>query len=66
LQVLFGRQLPVRRCAGSAAWFEFEELCARPLGAADYLALAANFRTVFLSGVPAMSMQQRDQVHMAR
>ncbi|KAI8469123.1 MAG: AFG1-like ATPase-domain-containing protein [Monoraphidium minutum] len=59
--VLFGRQLPVPRAAGGAAWFEFSELCARPLGSADYMALSHSFHTVFISGVPAMSMQVRDQ-----
>lgn len=50
LAVLFGRQLPVPRAARGAAWFSFEELCNRPLGAADYLALSTAFHTVFLSG----------------
>lgn len=57
LPVLFGRTLRVRRAAGGAAWFHFEELCARPLGSADYLALAVAFHTVFLEGVPALSLQ---------
>ncbi|KAL4438248.1 hypothetical protein ABPG77_010609 [Micractinium sp. CCAP 211/92] len=61
LPVLFGRTLRVRRAAGGAAWFHFEELCARPLGSADYLALAVAFHTVFLEGVPALSLQVRDQ-----
>ena len=50
---------PQERAAGGAAWFRFEELCARPLGAADYLAVAQAFHTVFLEGVPAMGMQAR-------
>lgn len=32
--------------------FTFEELCNRPLGAADYIALADAKHTVALSGVP--------------
>lgn len=38
-----------------------QELCARPLGPADYIALAAAYHTIFIEGVPAMSMQVRDQ-----
>ncbi|PSC70423.1 lactation elevated 1 isoform X1 [Micractinium conductrix] len=61
LQVMFGRQLRVERAAGGAAWCSFEELCARPLGAADYMALARSFHTIFLGGIPSFSMQVRDQ-----
>ncbi len=57
LRVMFGRQLEVRRRRGGAAWFGFEELCGRPLGAADYIAIGQAFHTVFLEGVPAMSMK---------
>ncbi|EFJ47565.1 hypothetical protein VOLCADRAFT_34918, partial [Volvox carteri f. nagariensis] len=53
----------VRRSSpcGSAAWFSFPELCGRPLGPADYLALSQRFHVVFVEGVPAMSLQVRDQ-----
>ncbi|KAF8066413.1 AFG1L [Scenedesmus sp. PABB004] len=61
LPVLFGRRLAVPRAAGGAAWFDFADLCGAPLGAADYLALAQAFHTVFISGIPAMSMDNRDQ-----
>ena len=57
LEVMFGRRLRVERSAGGAAWFRFSELCARPLGAADYMALSQAYHTVFLEGVPALSMQ---------
>jgi predicted ATPase len=50
LPVLFGRQLAVPRAAAGAAWFSFQELCAAPLGAADYLAVAQHYHTVFISG----------------
>jgi len=59
--VLFGRRLDVRRSAGGAAWFDFAELCDRPVGPADYVALADRFHTVLISGVPGFSAQSRDR-----
>jgi cell division protein ZapE len=56
-----GRRLDVPRQAAGVAWFEFEELCDRPLGAADYLAIATHFNTVLIDCVPTMSPDQRDQ-----
>ena len=59
IDVLFQRQLDVPRTALGCARLEFDELCGRPRGAADYLALAQRFHTLVLDGVPAMSMQAR-------
>ena len=56
-----GRELRVERAAAGCARFHFEELCARPLGAADYLALARRFDTVLLEGIPKLSPALRDQ-----
>ena len=45
----------------------FEELCGNgtgtvpPLGAADYMALAAAFHTIFISNVPQLSQLLRDE-----
>lgn len=61
VQVMFGRQLTVPRACGGVCWFDFLELCGRPLGAPDYLALAASYHTIMISNVPALSMQVRDQ-----
>ena len=33
----------------------------RPLGAADYLALAERFHTIILEGIPAMGPEQRNE-----
>jgi cell division protein ZapE len=38
--------------AGGMAWFGFTELCEGPRSADDYIALARQLHTVFLSGVP--------------
>jgi len=32
------------------------------VGAADYIALAKNYHTVFISDIPLMSMENRDKV----
>jgi cell division protein ZapE len=55
-----GRTLPVPVQAAGVARFSFEALCTRPLGAADYLALARHYHTLFIDHVPVMSLDQRN------
>jgi len=56
-----GRRLDVPRQSGPVAWFDFEELCARPLGAADYLALAVHYPVILIEHVPRLTASERDQ-----
>ena len=56
-----GRRVPVPQAAHGVARFAFEELCARPLGAADYLAIARQFHTVIIDGIPALSPAKRNE-----
>ncbi len=56
-----GRALIVHRQAAGVARFTFEELCMRPLGAADYLEIAERFHTILLEDVPKMSPQRREE-----
>jgi cell division protein ZapE len=58
---VLGRTLPVSRAGRGAARFTFDELCARPLGAADYLAIARHFHTVFLDRIPVMGEANRNE-----
>ncbi len=58
---LGGRVLMVPRAAGSAARFTFSDLCERPLGAADYLAIAARFHVVFVDHIPVLAPEQRNE-----
>ena len=58
---LLGRRLHVPLAAHGCARFTFEELCGRPLGAPDYLAIARTFRTVFVSGIPALGPSKRNE-----
>lgn len=56
-----GRALRVERQAAGVARFGFEELCARPLGAADYIEIAERFHTVLLEGVPKLTPGRREE-----
>ncbi|XP_049411380.1 uncharacterized protein LOC125874520 [Solanum stenotomum] len=61
IPVMFGRTLEVPESCNGVARFNFEYLCGRPLGAADYIAVAKNYHTVFISDIPIMSMRIRDK-----
>lgn len=56
-----GRALRVEREAAGVARFAFDELCARPLGAADYLEIAERFHTVLLENIPRLSPSMREE-----
>ncbi|MBA4803410.1 MAG: AFG1 family ATPase [Brevundimonas sp.] len=58
-----GREVTLERTDGGLARATFAELCARPLGAADYLAIAERFHTLFLEDVPVLGP---DNHHEAR
>ncbi len=42
------------------ARFSFADLCERPLGTSDYLAIAHAFHTVIVEGIPALEPGARD------
>jgi cell division protein ZapE len=52
---VLGRQLPVPQAARGVARFSFDELCDRPLAAADYLAIAQAFHTILIDHIPVMT-----------
>lgn len=58
---LKGRQLVVPRAAGDAARFTFADLCEKPLGARDYLAIAGRFSTIFIDHVPVLGEGKRNE-----
>ena len=53
LEVL-GRSLPVCRRAPGVIWFDFATLCGGPRSQNDYLEIAREHHTLFLSAVPKM------------
>lgn len=56
-----GHDVEVPQAAGGVARFGFEDLCAKPLGASDYLEIADTFDTVLIDNVPAMSKEKRNE-----
>lgn len=56
-----GRTLEIPREAAGVARFSFAELCDRPLGPADYLALAERFHTLMIDHAPLLTPDKRDQ-----
>jgi len=59
-----GRRIVVPKAAvnSNVAWFRFKDLCDKPLGAGDYLAVASAFHTIFVADIPKLTLQERDQV----
>jgi len=55
------RQIRAVRRAGGVIWFDFRTLCGGPRSQNDYLEIASQFHTVFLSNVPQMSVRQASE-----
>ncbi|SCY22614.1 cell division protein ZapE [Microvirga guangxiensis] len=56
-----GHHVEVPQAASGVARFSFEDLCSKPLGAADYLTVADEFETVILENIPRMSFERRNE-----
>ncbi len=55
------RQIQARRKAGGVVWFDFRTLCGGPRSMNDYLEIATQFHTVFLSDVPYMPVRMASE-----
>ena len=58
---LLGRHLDVPQAIDGVARFDFDALCRRPLGAADYLKLAQRFHTLVLDRIPVIAASERNE-----
>jgi cell division protein ZapE len=56
-----GRELFVPKAARGVAVFSFKRLCANPLGAADYLAIARRYHTVIMVAIPELEKDKRNE-----
>jgi cell division protein ZapE len=55
------RQIKARRKAGGVVWFDFKVLCGGPRSQNDYLEIASQFHTIFLSNVPHMPVRMASE-----
>ncbi|MEO8316266.1 MAG: cell division protein ZapE [Pseudomonadota bacterium] len=58
--IIEDRPIETLRHAGRMAWFGFSALCEGPRSADDYIAIARNLHTVFLSDVPVFDGSNDD------
>ena len=58
---LLGRAIEVPQAAHGVARCDFEDLCGKPLGPADYLAVATHFHTLLLDGIPRLGTENFDR-----
>ena len=56
-----GRTLKVPQQAKGVARFHFSDLCEKPLGSHDYLALTKYFHTMILAGIPQLGAEKRNE-----
>lgn len=58
---VLGHGIDIAAAGAGVAMTSFEALCGQPLGAADYLAVAARYHTLIMSGIPQISAANRDK-----
>jgi cell division protein ZapE len=59
--VVKGHSVRVPEAAMGVARFSFDDLCAQPLAAADYLKIAHEFHTIMLDRIPVMNHARRNE-----
>ena len=58
----WGRTIVVPESTSKIAKFSFDDLCGKPLSAADYIEVTKTFGTIFLLDVPKMGLGLKDKV----
>jgi cell division protein ZapE len=58
---VLGRTIELAEAARGVARADFDALCGRPLGPADYLALATHYHTLVLDGIPRLGPENFDR-----
>jgi cell division protein ZapE len=59
---ILGRSLAIPEADDGVARFAYADLCRKPLGSSDFLAIARRFHTVFIDDIPILDPERRDEV----
>lgn len=54
---IMGRMIPVRQLSHGVVWFDFRDICGSPRDQTDYLEIAHQFHTVFVSHIPRLTAE---------
>jgi cell division protein ZapE len=60
--IINDRPINVYQHAGDIVWFDFKDICTVPRSQTDYLAIAKQFRTVFISNIPVIKENEKDTI----
>jgi cell division protein ZapE len=58
---VFGHTVHLHAVHHDIAYTSFEELCVQPLGAADYMKIAAEFGTILMANIPKLTAAYRNE-----
>ena len=56
-----GHAFEMLKIGGDATWFTFNEACAKPRASQDFIKLASEYNTVFLSDVPLLNRDRQNE-----
>ena len=56
------RAIKIYQQTDDVIWFDFKDICTVPRSQLDYLAIAKQFRTVFISDIPVIKENERDTI----
>nr|WP_244641788.1 cell division protein ZapE [Chelatococcus reniformis] len=59
--IVKGHAVDVPEAGSGVARFSFPDICGKPYGASDYMAVAQNFHTVILEDIPILDIDRRNE-----
>ncbi len=62
--IIHGREIKIKKSAGKTVWFDFSELCTVPRSQNDYLMIAEQYDTVFVSDIPTIPANAKDTIYL--
>lgn len=61
---IHGRLVSIKKRADDIIWFDFDVICSVPRSQHDYLAIAENYRTVFISNIPIIPPNAKNMISL--